>query len=45
MLQTRIKNDYVTYAALNARHKVLIQKAKFDAEVKKINDKINSNSS
>ena len=30
-----IKNDYVTNAALNARHKDLIQKAKFDTEVKK----------
>ena len=40
-----IKNDYVTNAALNARHKDLIQKTKFDTEVKKINDKIASNSS
>ena len=40
---TNIKN--VTNAALNARHKHLIQKTKFDAEVKKINDKIASNSS
>ena len=40
-----IKIDYVTNAALNARHKDLIQKAKFDTEVKKINDKIASNSS
>ena len=40
-----IKNDYVTNAALNARHKDLIQKTKFDTEVKKINDKIVSNSS
>ena len=36
-----IKNDYVT----NARHKDLIQKTKFDTEVKKINIKIASNSS
>ena len=42
---TNIKNDYVTNAALNARHQDLIQKTKFDAEVKKINDKIASNSS
>ena len=42
---TNIKNDYVTNAALNARHKDLIQKTKFDTEVKKINDKIASNSS
>ena len=31
-----IKNDYVTDAALNARHKDLIQKTKFDTEVKKL---------
>ena len=42
---TSIKNDYVTDAALNARYKDLIQKAKSDTEVKKINDKIASNSS
>ena len=36
---TSIKNDYVTNTSLNARHKDLIQKTKFDAEVKK-NDKI-----
>ena len=40
-----IKSDYVTNAALNASHKVLIQKTKFDTEVKNINDKIASNSS
>ena len=42
---TSIKNDYVTNAALNAGLKDLIQKTKFDNEVKKINDKIASNSS
>ena len=31
-----INNDYVTNAALNARHKDQIQKTKFDTEVKKI---------
>ena len=31
-----IKNDYAINAALNARHKYLIQKTKFDTEVKKI---------
>ena len=31
-----IKNYCVTNAALNARHKDLIQKTKFDTEVKKI---------
>ena len=30
---TSIKIDYVTNAALNARHKDLIQKIKFDSEV------------
>ena len=40
-----IKNDYVTNAALNTRHKDLVQKTKFDTEVKKINDKITSNNS
>ena len=33
---TKIKNDYVTNATLNARHKDLIQKAYFDAELKKL---------
>ena len=33
---TSIKNDYATNAALNARHKDLIQKTKFDTEVKKL---------
>ena len=32
---TSIKNDYVTNGALNARHNDLIQKTKFDTEVKK----------
>ena len=40
-----IKIDYVTNAALNARHKYLIQKTKFDTEVKNNNDKVASNSS
>ena len=31
-----IKNDYVTNAALNARHKDLIQKAIFKSELKKL---------
>ena len=42
---TSIKNDCVTNAALNARHKNLIQKTKFHTEVKKNNDKIAANSS
>ena len=41
---TNIKNDYVTNPALNTGHKDLIQKTKFDTEVKKINDEIASNS-
>ena len=40
-----MKNDYVRNAAFNARHKDLIQKTKFDTEVKNSNDKIASNSS
>ena len=40
-----IKNDYVTNAALNSWHKDLIKKTRFDTEVKKIDDKIASNSS
>ena len=40
-----INNDYIRNAALNARHKDVIQKRTFDTEVKKINDKIASNSS
>ena len=40
-----IKNDYVTNAALNARHKDLMLKTKFNTDVKKTNDKIDSNSS
>ena len=42
---TSIKNDYLRNAALNARHKDLVQKAKFNTEVKKFNGKIASNSS
>ena len=42
---TSIKIDYVTNVALNARHKDLIQKRKFNTEVKKINDKIASKNS
>ena len=40
-----IKNDYVTNAALNARHKDLVQKATFKSELKKVDDKANENSS
>ena len=40
-----IRNDYITNALFNARHKDLIQRTKFDTDVTKINDKIASNSS
>ena len=42
---TKIKNDYVTTAALDARHKDLIQKTTFDSEFKKVDDKVGKNSS
>ena len=32
---TKIKNDYVTNVALDARHKYLVQKPYFDTELKK----------
>ena len=41
---TKIKNDYVTNAALDARHKDLIQKRTFESELK-ADDKVNENSS
>ena len=41
---TKIKNDYVTTTALDARHKDLVQKTYFDAQLKKVNDKVSSNS-
>ena len=33
---TKIKNDYVTNAALDARHKDLVQKTAFNSELKKM---------
>ena len=33
---TTIKNDYVTNAALDARHKDLVQKTTFESEFKKL---------
>ena len=42
---TMIKNDYVTNTALDARHKDLVQKTYFDAELKKVDDKVGKNSS
>ena len=42
---TKIKNDYVTDAALDARHKDLVQKTTFESEFKKVDDKTITNSS
>ena len=42
---TKIKNDYVTATALDARHKDLVQKTYFDAELKHVDDKVGKNSS
>ena len=42
---TKIKNDYVTNAALDARHKELVQKTTFESQLKKVDDKVSANSS
>ena len=42
---TNIKNDYVTNAALDARHKDLVQKTTIKSELKNVDDKANENSS
>ena len=42
---TNIKNDYVTNAALDARHKDLVQKTTFKSEFRKTDDKASENSS
>ena len=42
---TKIKNDYVTTKALDARHKDSVQKTTFNAEIKKVDDKIIKNRS
>ena len=42
---TKIKNNYFTNAALDARHKYLVQKATFESEFKKVDDKATANSS
>ena len=42
---TTIKNGYVTNAALDARHKDLVQKTQFKSEFKKADDKARENSS
>ena len=42
---TKIKNDYVTNAALNARHNDLVQKTTFESKLKNVDDKASANSS
>ena len=42
---SKIKNEYVTTAALDARRKNLVQKTYFGAELKKVDDKVGKNSS
>ena len=42
---TKIKNDYVTTKALDARHKDSVHKRTFNAETKKVDDKIIKNGS
>ena len=42
---TKIKNDYVTNAALDAKHNNLVQKTAFESELKKVDDKASANSS
>ena len=42
---TKIKNDYVTNVALNARHKDLVQKTTFKSKLKKADDKVRANNS
>ena len=44
-LITKIKNDYVTNAALDAMHKDLVQKTTFESELKKVDDKVSANNS
>ena len=42
---TKTKNHYVTNAALDARHRDLVQKTTFESELKKFYDKVSANSS
>ena len=42
---TKIKNGYFTNAALDARHKDLVQKTTFESELKKVDDNASANSS
>ena len=42
---SKIKNDYVTNAALDARHKDLVQKTTFESELETLCDKTSANSS
>ena len=37
---TKIKNDCVTNAALDARHKDLVQKTTLESELKKVDDEV-----
>ena len=41
---TKINNDYFTNAALDARHKDLVQKTTFESELKKVDDKVSADS-
>ena len=41
----KIKNDDVTNAALDARHKDLVQKTTSESKLKKVDDKFSANSS
>ena len=43
--KTEIKNDYFTNAALDVRHKDLVQETTFESELKKVDDKASANSS
>ena len=42
---TKIKNDYVINASLDARHKDLVQKTTFKSELKRVDDKVSANNS
>ena len=42
---TKIKNDYVTNSALDAKHKDLLQKTTFESEFKKVDDEASASSS
>ena len=42
---SKIKNNYVTNAALDDRHKDLVKKTALESELKKVDDKVSANSS